>query len=330
MIESLRLIMLTAVLMGTACSARAWCQDAPDAEETTDELFGHASSDDDTIEGDAETPAGYLGLVAGNVDPLGSGVQVLAVRLPSAAEAAGIRPGDYIRSISDLNIGDLSQMEQALTDRRVGEVLRIEVSRGGRPLTLAATLTQRQTGDQWINGRPLLGVRVESAPRSPGRPGGALVREIEPGSPADRGDFPLGAVIVALDDQPIGSAQDLIERISQSQPGQTVELTYFVGPTRLSTFLRLAADDVKPGAAPDDRRTSRRRPVVNPPTNHSREPDLILLDPGNDIDSLRDTVQRLEQHVDALRSQLEETTRLLREVKQQIAEKDLEEKRNGK
>ena len=196
-------------------------------------------------------------------------------------------------------------------------------------LTVEATLAQRSVGGDWITGRPLLGIRVDSAAGVAGRTtGGALVREVKPGSPADRGELPPGAVIVAMDDRPIVSAQDLTESVWQSRPGQTIELEYFIGQTRNRQFFRLAAADAMPATPRDGQRILPQRPVVDPAHREFSERDLYLLEPDRnsesdgDIDSLRATVHKLEQHVQVLQAQLEETTRLLFEIKQQIEERE--------
>ena len=322
-----RFVAVTVALFLALFPVSGWSQDAPDRIAPSRGEIEVRS--DATVGGESQDEAAYLGLVAGNVDLVGNGVQVLAVRVLGAADAAGIRPGDYILSIGETRTGDLPQMEQTLANCRVGDVVRIEIIRRSKLLTVEATLAQRSVGGDWITGRPLLGIRVDSAAGVAGRTtGGALVREVKPGSPADRGELPPGAVIVAMDDRPIVSAQDLTESVWQSRPGQTIELEYFIGQTRKRQFFRLAAADAMPATPRDGQRILPQRPVVDPAHREFSERDLYLLEPDRnsesdgDIDSLRATVHKLEQHVQVLQAQLEETTRLLFEIKQQIEERE--------
>jgi S1-C subfamily serine protease len=54
---------------------------------------------------------------------------------------------------------------------------------------------------------------------------GAIVREVEPGSAADRAGVISGDIIVALGDAPIEGSGDLLGALRDYQPGDTVDLT---------------------------------------------------------------------------------------------------------
>lgn len=56
------------------------------------------------------------------------------------------------------------------------------------------------------------------------RPGGALVGQVEPDTPAAKAGLRRGDVILSLDGQPVNSANDLRLRISQTAPGTAVKL----------------------------------------------------------------------------------------------------------
>jgi serine protease Do len=55
-------------------------------------------------------------------------------------------------------------------------------------------------------------------------PGGALVGQVEPDTPAAKAGLRRGDVILSLNGQPVNSANDLRLRISQTAPGSTVKL----------------------------------------------------------------------------------------------------------
>lgn len=54
--------------------------------------------------------------------------------------------------------------------------------------------------------------------------GGAIVAQVEPGSPSDRAGIKQGDVILKVNGQPVESANDLRLRISQTPPGTAVKL----------------------------------------------------------------------------------------------------------
>jgi serine protease Do len=57
------------------------------------------------------------------------------------------------------------------------------------------------------------------------RPHGALVEEVEPGSPADKAGIRSGDVIVSVDGQDVPHSEDLPRDIASHQPGSHVKLT---------------------------------------------------------------------------------------------------------
>jgi len=68
---------------------------------------------------------------------------------------------------------------------------------------------------------------------------GAFITEVAPGSPADEAGLEAEDVIVALDDQEVTTAQELVEAIHSSQIGQKVEITFWRGDTKNTTYVTL-------------------------------------------------------------------------------------------
>jgi len=65
---------------------------------------------------------------------------------------------------------------------------------------------------------------------------GTLITEVAPGSPADNAGLAVGDVIVSLAGKEITTAQELIQAIHSSQIGQEVEITYWRGETKNTTY----------------------------------------------------------------------------------------------
>ena len=97
--------------------------------------------------------------------------------------------------------------------------------------------------DQLISGEQVrhafMGVSV-----TPAEDGGALVRLVEAGSPADEAGLREGDIVVRMDDRAITDANDLVSAVQAAEVGQTVEVEFQREGTNQTTMLTL-------GEAPD-------------------------------------------------------------------------------
>ena len=66
----------------------------------------------------------------------------------------------------------------------------------------------------------------EALLRSFGVKGGVIINQVMPGSPADQGGLKSGDVIVAVDDTPILSGDELVSKISETPVGEKVRIKY--------------------------------------------------------------------------------------------------------
>lgn len=84
----------------------------------------------------------------------------------------------------------------------------------------------KAVADKIVAGEPaesgFLGVRGADAN---GERAGALLTEVEPGSPAERAGLGVDDVVTAVDGRDVGSMIDLVARISTGRPGDTVSIT---------------------------------------------------------------------------------------------------------
>jgi len=96
-----------------------------------------------------------------------------------------------------------------------GKVTRGWLGVEGVPITAKAAMA---TGDPNIKGALIVGVFVDS--------------------PADKAGIQAGDIIVAVNQNPVNSIRDLLEKITLHQPGDNIEVTIFRGPQRLSFSMR--------------------------------------------------------------------------------------------
>ncbi len=85
---------------------------------------------------------------------------------------------------------------------------------------------------------PVIGVSLDPAYRG----SGALIDTVNPGGPAERAGLVAGDVIIAVDGQPVDTAEDLIIAIRDNAPGDTIELTVLGGGAEFVVAVRLGGD----------------------------------------------------------------------------------------
>ncbi|MGQ0744916.1 MAG: S1C family serine protease [Acidimicrobiales bacterium] len=82
-------------------------------------------------------------------------------------------------------------------------------------------------------------LKATSAKRM-GVPGGVLITEVMAGSPALDCEMKSGDLILALDEQPVMTMADLIERLGVHQPGETVRVSFMRDGRPRTTVATLA------------------------------------------------------------------------------------------
>ncbi len=133
-----------------------------------------------------------------------------------------------IQTDAPINPGNSGGALADRTGRVIGINDQIQTQSGGNVgLGFAIPIdTAAQVADAIVEGREVehafLGVR--SSPAA-GAEAGALVVQVEPGSPADDAGLEQGDIVVALDGNPVASATDLVARVRSAQPGDVVTLT---------------------------------------------------------------------------------------------------------
>lgn len=164
------------------------------------------------------------------------GAIVTQVEPDSAAEKAGIKPGDIVTAIDGRPVDDSAALRNSIGLIPVGEKVEISLLRDGKRLELDAEITSGSTaaiaGGQSLP--KLAGARFEEIDRDHPRFGeieGAMVSEVEQGSPAWRNGLRRGDIILAVNRRRVRSLDQLSNALEQV--GATVALNLLRGNTRL-------------------------------------------------------------------------------------------------
>ena len=145
--------------------------------------------------------------------PNALGALVSQVVEGSAAEKAGIRTGDVITSVNGQPVKSNSELRNSIGLMRVGDKVEIGLLRDGKPIKVTATITDttaaaQPTAPAQSIHKDLEGATLVDAPDN----GGALVKSVEPGSPAAQSGLRNNDVILGANRGRVSSVQQLRER----------------------------------------------------------------------------------------------------------------------
>jgi serine protease Do len=149
----------------------------------------------------------YHGLVLAKPKAADKPVTVGTVEADSPAAKAGLKPGDVIRSIGDVQVKRALDFHRGVLERAVGDEVQVVVQRKDEKLTLDLTLasTSSATASSSNPAWNVLGLELRPIPADEFREsyqtryrGGLLVTEVRPESPAAGQGLHRGDVLVGM------------------------------------------------------------------------------------------------------------------------------------
>ena len=146
-----------------------------------------------------------------------SGVVITRVESGSPADQAGIETGDIVLAVNGRGIRQVSDLRNAIGLLRVGETVTLRVSREGEVMELAVPIQEpalttldggrihtRLEGATF--GDVQQRVRADSVQR-------VVVRNVEPGSPAQRAGLRDDDIILSVNRQSVGTLEEFRDRV---------------------------------------------------------------------------------------------------------------------
>jgi serine protease Do len=185
---------------------------------------------------------GYMGIGISDVTPENSkffhmdkavGAVVTQVESDSPAAKAGLKVGDVITQLDGRSVNDAGELQVEVGQKGPGAAIRLEVMRDGKNLNIPVTLEAMDSRDRSDesasadHGKPRWGLGLgEVTPdtreqlQAPANVRGALVEQVQPGSPADNAGLQRGDVIMEVDRKPVQTVADVQKALSSVAKGQ--------------------------------------------------------------------------------------------------------------
>ncbi len=174
--------------------------------------------------------------------PAASGALIADVTPNGPAAQAGIRRGDIVTKFDGKPIPDPRTLSRLAAAAQIGKTVNVDLLRNRQRFTVHLTVQRldeppprparpappakpRQKSSQLGLSLSPLDSYARTEYRVPGYVQGVVVTDVEPDSPADENNFRAGDVIVAVQNQPVHTPDEVMRRVNDDlKAGRKVEI----------------------------------------------------------------------------------------------------------
>jgi Do/DeqQ family serine protease len=187
---------------------------------------------------------GYLGLMIRSVDgnlarekelEVTTGVYVDSIAAKSAAGNAGVRVGDVITRVDEMNVNSSGELLERIGRKRPGDKVKLTVNRKGKEQEFLVTLRNQEGRTEILTKDKreildVLGIELEEIKNRTaselGVPGGVRITRIGPGQLKHQTDVREGFVITKVDGKTIKSVDEFVNVLQGKTGGVMIEGVY--------------------------------------------------------------------------------------------------------
>jgi len=184
---------------------------------------------------------GFIGIQIADVTPdnakffhlsKAEGALVSDVQADAPGAKAGLKTGDVITELDGKAVSDAGQLQVLVGQHKAGDVIRLQVLRDEKPMSVPVTLEDLKNPNsadkaETTHGKGRWGVSLGDLSdqdrdqlKAPSSVRGAIVEDVQPGSPADNAGLQQGDVIQEVNRKPVKSASDAADALKGIQQGQ--------------------------------------------------------------------------------------------------------------
>ena len=208
--------------------------------------------------------SGFLGISPADEQDKGKGIAVNVIK-ETGAEAAGLQDGDRITHLNYTKVEDWEDIQDIISNTKVGDVIRVTFIRKGAAQTVNATLGEPKSqwdsfsnSDNWninvdndwsdnfnfdVREKPAC-LGVYSSSWSADNREGSKITDFTEESAARDASMQVGDVITRVNGQNVNSHEELWNEIAKYQPGDKVTVDFLRdnGPKTIEATLKACKD----------------------------------------------------------------------------------------
>lgn len=184
---------------------------------------------------------GFIGIGISDVTPdnakffgtkQATGAVVTQVDANTPGAKAGLQIGDVITQLDGKSVTDAGELQMEVGQKHPGDTIQLAVLRDGKSMNIPVTLgsmdaTSKKTAENDEHGKGRWGLSLGDVNQDardqlqiPSSVHGAVVEDVQPGSPADNAGLERGDVIIGVNRHPEQSAADVAHALSSIPNGE--------------------------------------------------------------------------------------------------------------